>query len=193
MRQSNTNLLLIIYGVVFFLGVVSGRAPLRDPDVWWHIKTGEVILASHQIPGHDVFSYTAAGKPWIAHEWASDVLLALIHGQAGMLGLIYFKALMAATTLVLLTWLCLRRGASPIVTVLLLALVAAAMSPWVNARPQMFLPLFIVIELHILQSYQERRRISAWWLPVLFFIWVNFHGGFLIGFIPIVIFVSACS
>src|SRR5580693_2662983 len=40
-----------------------------DPDVWWHIKQGEVIVATHHVPTTDVYSLTLAGRPWTAYEW----------------------------------------------------------------------------------------------------------------------------
>ena len=47
---------------------------LGEPDLWWHIKTGEWIWQHHAVPTTDPFSSTFAGHPWIAKEWLSQVL-----------------------------------------------------------------------------------------------------------------------
>jgi len=51
-------------------------ALLTDGDTGWHIRTGELVLASGQAPLVDHFSFTRAGQPWFAWEWLSDVILA---------------------------------------------------------------------------------------------------------------------
>src|ERR1700739_3447725 len=40
-----------------------------DPDVWWHIKDGQTIAATHHWPSVDPYSFTVAGTPWLAYEW----------------------------------------------------------------------------------------------------------------------------
>ena len=67
---------------------VVGRAFDINPDFWWHAKVGETILATHQWPTNDPFSFTAAGRPWLAYEWLGDVLFAGVARLAG------FRALM---------------------------------------------------------------------------------------------------
>src|SRR5581483_9492180 len=66
--------------------------PLRnfaiDPDVWWHIKVGTTILATHHFPTFDSYSFTANGTPWIAYEWLGEVILALVHNHAGLAGML---------------------------------------------------------------------------------------------------------
>jgi hypothetical protein len=39
-----------------------------DPDVWWHIKDGQTIVATHHWPTVDPYSFTVAGAPWLAYE-----------------------------------------------------------------------------------------------------------------------------
>src|SRR6267154_641526 len=55
---------------------IIARTFFVDPDVWWHIKQGGVILATHHVPAKDIYSLTLAGRPWTAYEWLCDILLA---------------------------------------------------------------------------------------------------------------------
>ena len=65
----------------------EARAFFVDPDLWWHIKVGQDILATHRWPTVDPYSFTVAGHPWIAYEWLGDVLLAWVAKTGGLLGL----------------------------------------------------------------------------------------------------------
>jgi hypothetical protein len=48
---------------------------LGDAGIGWHIRTGQLILASHAIPRVDPFSATMSGQAWFAWEWLYDVLV----------------------------------------------------------------------------------------------------------------------
>jgi hypothetical protein len=63
----------VLLGVMCVGFGVLGLRPLSDPDVWWHLRTGELIV-------HDGFTNTdpwspASTQPWILHEWGSEVLM----------------------------------------------------------------------------------------------------------------------
>ena len=65
---------------VFFIVLILGLflmtlRPIADPDFWWHLRTGQLILQTHAIPHTDPFSYTMVGKPWITHEWLSEIII----------------------------------------------------------------------------------------------------------------------
>ena len=72
-----------LVGRVFY----EARAFFVDPDLWWHIKTGENILSTHHWPTTDPYSFTVAGQPWIACEWFGDVVLATAARLGGVVGL----------------------------------------------------------------------------------------------------------
>src|ERR1700733_5401981 len=73
----------------FLLGRVfyEARAFFVDPDLWWHIRIGQNILATHHWPTTDPFSYTVGGNPWMAYEWLGDVLLGAVARFGGLMGL----------------------------------------------------------------------------------------------------------
>src|SRR5215471_6217666 len=69
----------------------------RDSDAGWHIRTGEAILDTHQLPRTDPYSFTRGGQPWFAWEWGADVLSGEVHHAAGLRGvaLLYGVAIAA--------------------------------------------------------------------------------------------------
>src|SRR5579885_3634556 len=68
----------------------------RDSDAGWHIRTGEAILATGALPRSDPYSFTRAGQPWFAWEWASDAAVGAVHRVAGLGGVAGFYALVIA-------------------------------------------------------------------------------------------------
>src|ERR1700735_1320082 len=72
-----------LVGVVFYVS----RSFQIDPDVWWDIKVGETILATHRFPTTDPYSFTPAGQPWLAYECLGEVLLATVNHMGGVVAL----------------------------------------------------------------------------------------------------------
>ena len=92
---------------------------LADPDTQWHVAVGRWIVAHGAVPWTDLFSHTFAGQPWIAKEWASQVVLFAVHAGAGWWGVAVCAVLVLASTLAVLhAWLGRRMsGASALVLV----------------------------------------------------------------------------
>src|SRR6266576_2463122 len=65
----------MLAALLVLLAVITARPRLNDPDLWWHLKTGEIIWNTHQIPRTDLFSFTTNNHEWIAHEWLSQVAI----------------------------------------------------------------------------------------------------------------------
>jgi hypothetical protein len=160
-----------------------------DPDLGWHLATGRYIVEHHAIPHTDPFSYTAAGRPWIAHEWATDVLLYTLCRAWGVHGLVLFRQVTQVLGVVLTYLLCLRAGVHPLVAFVGGAGFLFFILPTLNARPQMLLPVFTLCLLHILLSHRQGRRRALWWVLPLTVVWVNTHGGFLLLFAILALFV----
>ncbi len=171
---------LVLLGA-FYVGFASGTGPLWDYDFWWHLKTGELIVQQGAVPHADPFSWTRPGAPWNAHEWGWDALLYLVYAAGGWLGLIYLKALLFGLCALLAAYLALRWGAGLLPALGVTALMAVAVSIWLNARPQMLIVLYVLILLHLLTSHREGRPRALWWLPPIFLFWANTHGSFLLG------------
>ena len=58
----------------------------RDSDAGWHIRTGEAILTTGNLPRTDPYSFTRGGQPWFAWEWLADVAMGGIHRAFGLKG-----------------------------------------------------------------------------------------------------------
>ncbi len=168
---------------VFFAGIVlfgllamTARNAV-DPDLWWHLSTGQQILETGHIPRTDSFSFTRAGQPWVAHEWLSEVILYGIWRHAGAAGLIIFSAAVTTAGFLLLYLRCPgQRHWAAAATVL----GALASAPAFGVRPQMFTFALASLLLWLVERGEDRPWLFLW-IPPLFLVWLNLHAGFAIG------------
>lgn len=156
-----------------------GVSEISNNDIWLHLRTGELILAQGDLPRADTYSFTAEGRPWVAHEWLAAVLFQLVYGRWGVDGLIAAKALIVAATAGLLALAAARAGAPAWATILGVApgVWIAASRFWV--RPHLFSWLLTALYLLVLFSYARGGRRARWLLLLLPFqvLWANLHGG----------------
>jgi hypothetical protein len=173
---------------------------LGDAGIGWHIRTGQLILATHKIPRTDPFSSTMAGKPWFAWEWLYDVIVGGLDAAMQLNGVVWFNAvLIAAVFAGTFHWL-MKRGANVLVAVILVLLAISASMIHFLARPHVVSWLLTLAWFAILDASERdafnghsRRNRSTWILPLLMLVWVNLHGGFIFGFILLGIYwLSAC-
>src|SRR5271154_1014242 len=81
---SLADLAFVMPVIYIFVKLSGARTLLGDGDTGWHVRTGEWILAHHQVPYKDFFSFSRPGAPWFAWEWLWDVLFALLHDRWGL-------------------------------------------------------------------------------------------------------------
>src|ERR1700692_3334121 len=84
---------LIFVALLGLLGFTSLSVRLLgDAEIGWHIRTGQLILATHSIPRVDPFSSSMSGQPWFAWEWLYDVLVGWLERTAGLNGVVLITA-----------------------------------------------------------------------------------------------------
>ena len=155
-------------------------------DVWWHLKTGEYILAHHSIPLHDMFSFAAQGRRWITHEWLFEVMLFLAYRVGHLAGLTLLKALIVLLAL-LVTFLTLHRLRIDVLLALpLVVVVAFLVTSRAFERPDVVTELFCALYVMVLLSYKyspQRRaaRNRLWLLLPVQLLWANIHSGMVLG------------
>jgi hypothetical protein len=167
----------LLVGLVFY----TQRSFTVDPDMWWHIKTGETILATHHWPTADPYSFTAFGQPWIAFEWLGDTLLAMVSRMGGLRGLELLLIVLGSAVLLSLYLLATISSNNSKAGFVAAALVCPLASATFSLRPQMLGFLFLVFTLIALELFRQGRQWALWMLPPLFLIWVNTHGTWIVG------------
>jgi hypothetical protein len=170
-------------GLLAVVSVLTARSRLDDPDIWWHLKTGEIIWKTHTIPLADVFSYTTHNHALIPQEWLAEVTICGAYQWGALTGLMAWLCLFTALLLISGYVFCsLYSGNSKV------AFVGALVIWWfstvgLSVRPQMIGYVLFVAELAVI--HLGRTRDSRWFfgLPILFAIWINCHASFILGMV----------
>ncbi len=163
------------------LGVLTVRSRFDDPDMWWHLRTGQIVWTTHTIPTTDVFSFTTGHHALVPQEWLSQTLIYGAYRFDAYAGLMLWLCFFTAAILIAGYALCSIYAQNAKVSFL------GAMTIWFFAtvglavRPQMIGYLLLILELLLL--HLGRTRSPRWFflLPPLFAIWVNCHGSFFLG------------
>lgn len=184
--STSTLLQTVLLAVVFLLNFF----PDTDPDLWWHMATGRYIVETGSVPTSDPFSYTATGKPWVAHEWLAEAIIYLIYRSGGYLPLVLLFGAMTTLafgfTLRTLRLLGLRPVAATCVT---LWVALMSLFSW-DVRPQIFSYLLFAVYLYLLLRSRQHAEPRLWLLPMLMALWVNLHGGYVMGLLLIAAFLA---
>jgi len=78
---------LIFVALLGLLTFTSLSAVLGDAGIGWHIRTGQLILATHTIPASILFVdrfIDTTGQAWYAWEWLYDVVAGWLDRAAGL-------------------------------------------------------------------------------------------------------------
>ena len=167
--------------LVLFAIVVADCARFAGTDLWGHIAFGETMLKQGRVPWLDYYSYSAPGMPYFDHEWLAQVIMAGVYDALGVVGLKLMKLAITAATILLLAGAEGETGASPGVQSGVLMAVALALLPQMQFRPQLFTFMFMAALLLILARDNYRGHAPVWLLAPMMMLWVNLHGGFIIG------------
>ena len=173
----------ILFLSFFFKLLSNGDNLLNDGDTGWHIVTGESILRTFKIPFADPYSHTAPGMPWTTHEWLAEVIFGLFHRQMGLNGVVLVSSAVISLTFFFLYLFMLHRKINAIVAVSFTILGAFASSLHWLARPHIFSLAFTLAFVVILEMYQRVKVNHLKLLPLLMMVWVNLHGGYILGLI----------
>ncbi|HTX60324.1 MAG TPA: hypothetical protein VMH02_11710 [Verrucomicrobiae bacterium] len=107
---------LVFVVVALFCAYLTGNRlahPFIDGDLFWQRQLGEYVLAHHAIPhalGTDTF--TAAGAPWVPHEWLLSTVVALAFAHDAIWTLSVLAGLAVFVALMLAAWRAKRAGTS---------------------------------------------------------------------------------
>ena len=158
---------------------------LQDPGTGWHLVTGRLILDTGSVPARDLFSYTAAGHPWIDQSWLFDAASALLVRLGGLPLFATVSVLVYALIPVLVFRRALRMRAAMAPALGLTVLAYLVLLSHAIARPHIVTYVFFALVLERLDDFQNGRlpARALWWLPLLALVWANVHGGFVVGFV----------
>jgi hypothetical protein len=162
------------------VSVLFARMPTGDLS--YQIRDGLWMIHERSVLTHDVFTFTALGRPWLNEQWAGELILGGLFRVVGWRGLVIVRALLASVAAGATLARTRSKGADPVVggCIVLVALEVAFLLPGTGAlRPQLLaVPLFL-LTLWLLDGRHERPRRLLWLVPIGI-VWANVHGSFVL-------------
>ena len=182
-RRITPGQLLVVAAFIVILCVLVRRG--GDPDIFWHLMTGQWMVDHHQVVSHDLFTFTVAGAKWIDPEYLTEIIAYLFY-KVGGLALVSIGFGAVSFIGFLLIW---RRvhlePANKVIAAILIGIAGlGAVLVW-GPRPQMITFTFTALELLWLDRYLRGKSRAIYWLPLVMVAWANLHGGFLFGLVPV--------
>lgn len=165
----------LLVGAAFLISITT-----IDPDLWGHLLIGRDIVRTHAIPSVDPYSFTS-DRPWMHHEWLSEVLFFLAFDTAGSLGLVALKTVVVVSTFLLMLISLPRTASQHAGDVLAFLGLVAMFWRFVTIRPQIFSLLLFCAMLSLLVAADHGARKWLIAIPPMAAFWANLHGGYIVG------------
>jgi hypothetical protein len=173
--------------------IVTFTARVKVDDAWWHLGVGQFMLSTHTLPTTNRFSFTAPDAPWLAHEWLSEVLFALVY-RAGPSVLVLFATTLQVAAFAMVALLARGNGKTPGWSAALTFASSLLLIANFSIRPYLLGNLALLVTLWFanrdLPVHPERSRRAELFnsragravaIVALFILWANLHGSFIFG------------
>lgn len=164
---------------------------LAGPDLWGHVRFGQMFLAAGRYPSTDPFNYSVPNHVWLHHEWLTQVMMGWLYEHWGVIGLKLLKFTCSAGTAVFLASALAETGATISIQLAALLLASLALVFGMQFRPQMFDFVSFSALIWVLERDNFRRESRLWLLIPILILWSNFHGGFFMGLLAISVYGAA--
>jgi hypothetical protein len=184
--NNKIKIILIILLFAFFCSLLIHEARSLTQDLGRHLKTGEIIWKTKNVPKINLFSYTEPTHRFINTHWLSEVVFYGLFNFGGFKALIIFKILIILVSFGIvfgLTFLVSRKSTISFWIIFLLSLFTIGiMTERTDIRPEIFSFLIFSLYLFVLFVYLKGTfKNLIWVLPILQLFWVNFHIYFFLG------------
>jgi hypothetical protein len=179
----------VLVAIVYLIAIAFSIKSLREPDLWWQIRTGEWIIEHCKIPTVDMFSMTNAGTEWINIKWLFEVIAALITKYLGAESVFLLQVIVSVLIVYFLrkTVQLFEIKSSVILFYCFLVLLIGVQYRMIG-RPEMFSHLFQVISLYLLLRFHKSHDRFIWLLVPLQVIWTNIHEAYGMGLVMVGLF-----
>jgi|WetSurMetagenome_2_1015567.scaffolds.fasta_scaffold20858_2 hypothetical protein len=179
-----TSLFIVLFVILSFLYFPSWGG--GDYDMWWHFALGKYYISHHTMKvNHALFSWTPADPNWHYNTWLGSTVAYLCYAAAGGFGLWLFQwIIFAGIFLFLLSFVRSTQGQLDInaISLIFMTVIVEGLS-LLFPKPELFTPLFFVALIYVFFSIKRDKLSPRYFYlyPIMFVVWVNLHGGFIIG------------
>ena len=176
-----TSALTLIVGALGALFVLLNYFPIWHTDIWGHLSYGRLILETGKMPSTEPLMPLAMGVPMIDTAWLSQILGYLTFQQFGTAGIqfLYASAILFVAGSIAISLYA--RTKQPWV-----ALLAVFFFYWCDyqqlliVRPQLAGMVCFAAVFMLATAFTWRKWFMVA-IPVVFALWANLHGSFIVG------------
>lgn len=171
---------LILLSFLFFIFTLTFTSSIDfNQDLGRHLKLGEIITTTKNIPNNNLFSYTNPDFPFINHHWLPELIFYHLSKLIGLNALLYIKTLLIIASIFIVTILTIRRTGFNLAIIM-----ALVFSPFIleraDIRPEIFGYFFFSLILFVLLNY-PKNKLLIYFIPIIMLFWVNTHISFIFG------------
>lgn len=191
MSQERT--IKIIWICVLALGFMLCIRELREPDLWWQLRTGEWMIENKSITHEDVFSYTYDGVEWINVKWGYEVIIAFLSSFLGPESVMLLNMLSVFIILFFLKktfyLLHIKEHANKLLSLSLVAILFLILhNTRINGRPEMTTYTLTTVYFYLFTLFRTKKSLWIYALIPLQVFWTNMHEAYGVGVVMIGIF-----
>lgn len=147
-----------------------------DYDLGWHLRYGEYFFTQGHVLRDNIYSFVWPDYEWVQASWGFDLFLYQIFIHSGFLGLAIATGVVCLLIFILATYPVIQL--SPISVFFLGAIFLSQGSPLYHAGMRAQTPSTIFFTLALFCGINTKYNK---FLPLVFLIWANMHGGFALG------------
>jgi hypothetical protein len=181
-----------IFFIALFISILllGNRMINLDGDLPRHLLFGKIILAERQIPAVEPLIYPYENRPYVSHEWLSQVIYQAVYSVSGLPGLVLLAATLLSSTFLITYSYLVKRLSLRLPVLFIVAWGAFATSLNWAIRPHLFSMLLLAIWLVWADRLRRGEEISIWRFPLLMLVWSNLHGVFIAGILALFAFAA---
>ncbi len=177
---SNALCILAVAGTCVFLSWFK----FKNPDGFFHLKIGQLILEQGRLLTTNTLSNLYADHPWGNPEWLFQVLLALAYQSAGWFGIAILKSSLAVALTLIVYFMARKLNSGQVASVALSLIFLSAVRFRITERPHLLSHVFFALTVMLVENYRRGEKgPHRVILPAIFAVWSNFHPGLIFGLI----------
>lgn len=173
----------IFYIIYMLFGTLLLKSSINSDDYLWHIKAGEWMLKNKTIPNTGILSWFGEDKPWVPHEWLSEIYFYITSNKIGMITGAFLYIGFSLFLLFGLLYIFNKDGIKKnlLFSFLWMTIGLFSVSVIVLARPHMLMLSIFAVLLFYCEKIRKDESFSykeiITFLPIAI-LGVNWHGGF---------------
>ncbi len=161
--------------IFLFLFLFTIQHPL-DLDLGWHLRYGQYFFQTGHILKDNILSFIWPGYKWVQASWGYDLFVYQVFKYFGFAGLSLGGAIFTVLIFLIITRPIKRFAFNQLLFLMMIYLTQVPPLYYTGMRSQTPSALFFALAIVIGYKFEY-----FYFLPFLFLIWANMHGGFSLG------------